>query len=408
MSNSAMSVVILAAGKGTRMYSDLPKVLHTLAGKPMVQHVIDAANDLGACAVHLVYGHGGDLLRQTLHEDNLNWVLQAEQLGTGHAMQQAAPFFNDDEDILMLYGDVPLISVETLQRLRAAKPQGGIGLLTVKLDDPTGYGRITRENGQVTGIVEHKDASEAQRQIEVIEDGGAVTQETRRWDDVHGVNEVLRSKEDAQDYRYFPDPDLLTIVVDEEHVEELRRSIPELPVHRLQRYLKDYGLPYFDSNLLVENVDKAEFFEKTAALGTAPKSVTNWLLGDVTKVLNEKNCLLSDTKLTPEKLAEMIALIDKKEISNNAGKTVLDEVIFSDKTPAQVVEEKGLRQISDSSFLEKVADEVLAANPKAVEDYKKGKTNVVGFLVGQCMRASKGQGNPTTLREIMEKKLAAL
>ncbi|STV34929.1 N-acetylglucosamine-1-phosphate uridyltransferase [Klebsiella pneumoniae] len=112
MSNSAMSVVILAAGKGTRMYSDLPKVLHTLAGKPMVQHVIDAANDLGACAVHLVYGHGGDLLRQTLHEDNLNWVLQAEQLGTGHAMQQAAPFFNDDEDILMLYGDVPLISVE--------------------------------------------------------------------------------------------------------------------------------------------------------------------------------------------------------------------------------------------------------------------------------------------------------
>lgn len=137
----------------------------------MVQHVIDAANDLGACAVHLVYGHGGDLLRQTLHEDNLNWVLQAEQLGTGHAMQQAAPFFNDDEDILMLYGDVPLISVETLQRLRAAKPQGGIGLLTVKLDDPTGYGRITRENGQVTGIVEHKDASEAQRQIQEINTG---------------------------------------------------------------------------------------------------------------------------------------------------------------------------------------------------------------------------------------------
>ncbi|HAT1694056.1 TPA: NTP transferase domain-containing protein, partial [Raoultella planticola] len=113
MSNSAMSVVILAAGKGTRMYSDLPKVLHSLAGKPMVQHVIDATKDLGASAVHLVYGHGGDLLRQTLHEDNLNWVLQAEQLGTGHAMQQAAPFFHDDEDIMMLYGDVPLISVDT-------------------------------------------------------------------------------------------------------------------------------------------------------------------------------------------------------------------------------------------------------------------------------------------------------
>ena len=168
MSNSAMSVVILAAGKGTRMYSDLPKVLHTLAGKPMVQHVIDAANELGASQVHLVYGHGGDLLKKTLSDDKLNWVLQAEQLGTGHAMQQAAPFFADDEDILMLYGDVPLISVETLTRLREAKPQGGIGLLTVVLDDPSGYGRITRENGNVTGIVEHKDASDEQRQIQEI------------------------------------------------------------------------------------------------------------------------------------------------------------------------------------------------------------------------------------------------
>ncbi len=183
MSNSAMSVVILAAGKGTRMYSDLPKVLHILAGKPMVQHVIDAADELGASQVHLVYGHGGELLKQTLSEGNLNWVLQAEQLGTGHAMQQVAPFFGDDEDIMMLYGDVPLISVETLERLRAAKPQGGIGLLTVKLDDPTGYGRITRENGQVTGIVEHKDATDAQREIQEINTGILIAggADLKRW-----------------------------------------------------------------------------------------------------------------------------------------------------------------------------------------------------------------------------------
>ena len=171
MSNSAMSVVILAAGKGTRMYSDLPKVLHTLAGKPMVQHVIDAANDLGACAVHLVYGHGGDLLRQTLHEDNLNWVLQAEQLGTGHAMQQAAPFFNDDEDILMLYGDVPLIRAETLQRLLHAA-QDALAILTVELDDPSGYGRIVRQaDGTVARIVEQKDATPDERAIREINTG---------------------------------------------------------------------------------------------------------------------------------------------------------------------------------------------------------------------------------------------
>ncbi|MGK7247277.1 bifunctional UDP-N-acetylglucosamine diphosphorylase/glucosamine-1-phosphate N-acetyltransferase GlmU [Buttiauxella agrestis] len=183
MSNSAMSVVILAAGKGTRMYSDLPKVLHTLAGKPMVQHVIDAADNLGAQRVHLVYGHGGDLLKNTLSDGSLNWVLQAEQLGTGHAMQQAAPFFADDEDILMLYGDVPLISVESLQRLRDAKPQGGIGLLTVKLDNPTGYGRIAREHGKVVGIVEHKDATDEQRKIDEINTGILVANgaDLKRW-----------------------------------------------------------------------------------------------------------------------------------------------------------------------------------------------------------------------------------
>ena len=183
MSNSALSVVILAAGKGTRMYSDLPKVLHRIAGKPMVQHVIDTATKSGAKNVHLVYGHGGELLKQTLRGDALNWVLQAEQLGTGHAMQQAAPFFADDEDILMLYGDVPLITLETLTRLRAAKPQGGIGLLTVKLDDPTGYGRIVRENGAVVGIVEHKDATEAQRQINEINTGILVANgaDLKRW-----------------------------------------------------------------------------------------------------------------------------------------------------------------------------------------------------------------------------------
>jgi len=165
------------------MYSDLPKVVHPLAGNPMVQHVIDAAMKLGANNLHLVYGHGGDLLKSTLQDGALNWVLQAEQLGTGHAMQQAAPHFADDEDVLMLYGDVPLISVDTLTRLLAAKPQGGIGLLTVKLDDPNGYGRIVREGGEVVGIVEHKDASDEQRRINEINTGILVAngRDLKRW-----------------------------------------------------------------------------------------------------------------------------------------------------------------------------------------------------------------------------------
>ena len=183
MSMSQLSVAILAAGKGTRMYSDLPKVLHPLAGKPMVQHVIDTASKLGAKQVHLVYGHGGDLLKKTLANQPINWVLQAEQLGTGHAMQQAAPYFSDDENVLMLYGDVPLIAEETLDRLINAKPEGGIGLLTVKLDDPSGYGRIVRKDGKVVSIVEHKDATAEQHKINEINIGILVAsgKDLKRW-----------------------------------------------------------------------------------------------------------------------------------------------------------------------------------------------------------------------------------
>ncbi|MWQ63356.1 bifunctional UDP-N-acetylglucosamine diphosphorylase/glucosamine-1-phosphate N-acetyltransferase GlmU [Glaesserella parasuis] len=166
-----LSVVILAAGKGTRMYSDLPKVLHPIAGKPMVKHVIDTAKQLSAKQIHLIYGHGGDLLQQRLSAEPVNWVLQAEQLGTGHAMQQAAPFFADDENILMLYGDAPLITATTLEKLIVAKPENGIALLTVVLDNPTGYGRIVRENGSVVAIVEQKDANPEQLKIQEINTG---------------------------------------------------------------------------------------------------------------------------------------------------------------------------------------------------------------------------------------------
>lgn len=166
-----LSVVILAAGKGTRMYSDLPKVLHPVAGKPMVKHVIDTAKQLEANQIHLIYGHGADLLKARLNKEPVNWVFQAEQLGTGHAMQQAAPFFADNENIVMLYGDAPLITKETLARLIAEKPENGIALLTVELANPTGYGRIIRENGSVVAIVEQKNANPEQLKIQEVNTG---------------------------------------------------------------------------------------------------------------------------------------------------------------------------------------------------------------------------------------------
>ncbi len=183
------SAVILAAGKGTRMYSNMPKVLHTLAGKPMAKHVIDTCTGLGAQNIHLVYGHGGDQMQQTLAEEPVNWVLQAEQLGTGHAVDQASPKFEDDEKVLVLYGDVPLISAETIENLLDAQPTGGIALLTVILDNPTGYGRIIRKNGPVVAIVEQKDATEEQKQIKEINTGVMVATgggDLKRW--LSGLN----------------------------------------------------------------------------------------------------------------------------------------------------------------------------------------------------------------------------
>ena len=167
----SLSVVILAAGKGTRMRSSLPKVLHPIADKPMVEHVIDAARVLNAENIYVVYGFGGDVLKASILGDDLTFVEQKEQLGTGHAVNMAAPFLKDDENVLVLYGDVPLTQVSTLERLLAAKPANGMSLLTVELTDPTGYGRIVRNNNEVVGIVEHKDATPEQHKIAEVNTG---------------------------------------------------------------------------------------------------------------------------------------------------------------------------------------------------------------------------------------------
>ncbi len=239
---------------------------------------------------------------------------------------------------------------------------------------------------------------ESARQIKVLSEGGEIYQETRRWDNLKNENFVLRSKEDAQDYKFFRDPDLKTIVVKEERIEELRAEIPELPMPKLLRIMKDYSLPYSDAVLLVENQDRYELFAASTAIKGSPKATVNWLNGDVVRLLVEKNVSLSETKLTAEKLSEMIDLIDKATISNAAAKNIIEEVMFTDKTAQALIEEKGLGQISDNSALEAIVNEVVSNNAKAIEDYRNGKTNVLGFLVGQCMKASKGKGNPEILK----------
>lgn len=247
---------------------------------------------------------------------------------------------------------------------------------------------------------------EAKRQIEILENGGKVEQETRRWDDPKGMSFPMRSKEDAQDYRYFPEPDLLTIVVDKSRVDELRSQIPELPNAKIKRYVNEYSLSQIDATLIAEDMEKSALFDKCCEMNKCkPKSISNWILSDIAKYTNESGKAISKTNLTAEKLCALVEKIEKGVISNSAGKTVFDEIMKNDADIDKVIEEKGLAQNSDTDFIENLVKEVFANNEKSINDYKNGKTNALGYLVGQCMKASKGKANPGIVKEVVTKML---
>lgn len=250
---------------------------------------------------------------------------------------------------------------------------------------------------------------EAKRQIEILENGGEVIQETRRWDDVKGMSFAMRSKEDAHDYRYFPEPDLLTIVIDEQKIIDLKNGLPELPNKKIARYVKELGLSQIDATLIVDVMDKAKLFDECVAIGgVSSKNISNWILGDISKFMNETGKSILDTPLTAKRLVDLIKVIEKGKISNTAGKTVFETIINEDKEVETVISEKALAQISDTSFLDEIADKVLADNAKSVSDYKGGKTNALGFLVGQCMKVSQGKANPGLMKEILLSKIEKL
>lgn len=250
---------------------------------------------------------------------------------------------------------------------------------------------------------------EIQRQIDVLEAGGTITQETRRWDDVKLKNFVMRTKEDAQDYRYFPDPDLIAVEIDEAWMQQIASEIPELPLSRYERYLNEIGLTAKEARQLMDSFEKATLLDDAAATGRVPaKLIANWILSDISKYLNDKQVELSDTKLTAAKLVDMIEMIEKNVISGNAGKKVLVRLFETDETAEQIVEALGLKQVSDEGAIQKLIDEVLAANEKSVNDYKSGKKNAMGFLVGQCMKASKGKANPKMINQMLAKTLNSL
>ncbi len=245
---------------------------------------------------------------------------------------------------------------------------------------------------------------EIDRQIELVEDGEEVVQETRLWDDNAGVTRSMRGKEDAHDYRYFPEPDLMPLEISREWVERIKATMPELPEQKRQRYM-ELGLSEYDASVVVEQMDLAMFFDEVLKLGANPKIAVNFLMGEISAYLKEEKLSINESKLTPENLVELITLIEKATISNNIGKQIIVDMLKDGEKASAIVEKKGLSQISDTGAIKEIAQKIIDANPSQVEAYRGGKDKLFGFFVGQVMKETKGRANPQAVNEILKELL---
>jgi len=253
---------------------------------------------------------------------------------------------------------------------------------------------------------------EIRRQIKVIEGEGKIIQETRLWDSTKGITESMRGKEEAHDYRYFPEPDLVPITVEQQWIDEIKSSLPELPDIKRQRFISEYGLPEYDADLLISERPLADWYEEAVKLGGQPRIVANWIKGELMRLLNEDNMSIEECPLKPKQLVDMLHLIEKGTISGKIAKTIFQEMYIRSKTlkisvySDVIVRDLGLLQISDTGEVEKVVDDVIANNIKEVERYKGGEEKLIGFFVGQVMKLTKGKANPQMVNELLKKKLS--
>lgn len=246
---------------------------------------------------------------------------------------------------------------------------------------------------------------ETKRQIEELENGGVIYQETRRFDDVKGIGYAMRSKEDAHDYRYFPEPDLAPIILSDEYVSNLKNNLPEMPHVRKERYITKYGLPEYDAEQLTSSKEVADYFENVIKFFDNPKAVSNWIMSEFSKMLNENEITIKESKVTEENLADLLNLVQKGTISSKIAKNVFIDMFETGKMASDIVKEKGLIQVSDEGAILEVIQKVLDNNPQSIADYKAGKDRALGFLVGQIMKETKGKANPQVVNKLLLEKL---
>lgn len=253
--------------------------------------------------------------------------------------------------------------------------------------------------------ITHAIEGERERQIELLESGKEVVQETRRWDDAKEYSYAMRSKEDAQDYRYFPDPDLVPVYISGEWLEQIRLRQPEFREAKMARYREEFDIPEYDIGIITDSKHMADLFEETVAICKQPKKVSNWLMGETLRLLKEKNMDPEDIRFAPGNLAKLIGLVDAKAINSSVAKEVFEVMFEEDVDPEKYVEEKGLKTVNDEGALRKTIEEIIAANPQSVEDYHNGKDRAIGFLVGQTMKAMKGKADPAMVNQILKELL---
>ena len=278
--------------------------------------------------------------------------------------------------------------------------------LSIREVGQTGFGtRTEMKNLNSFKAIRRAIENEQERQAELLEAGKPVIQETRRWDDNKEASYAMRSKEDAKDYRYFPDPDLPPVLISDEWIERVRRRLPEFQEEKAERYVREYQLSEYDAGLLTESRNIARLFEETASICGKPKKAANWLIGETLRLLREKNMDPEDLDFSPEHLAALIDLADSGAVNNQVAKKVFERIFEEDADPVAYVEEHGLKTVNDAGALEAAARKVLEENADAAEQYRQGKEKILGFLIGQLMRETKGQANPSLAGEILKKLL---
>ena len=253
--------------------------------------------------------------------------------------------------------------------------------------------------------ITHAIEGERNRQIELIESGQNMELETRRWDDVAMCSYTMRSKEDAKDYRYFPEPDLPPLSINDAWIEQIRNNQPEFREEKMLRYKTEYDIPEYDITIITDSKAMADYFEDTVAICNQPKKVSNWLMGEMLRLLKEREMDACDIRIAPTHLSKLIELVDSKVITSNVAKEVFEVMFEADVNPEKYVEEKGLKTVNDEGALRKTIEDVIANNPQSVQDYRSGKEKAIGFLVGQTMKAMKGKAEPGMVNQILKELL---